>query len=113
MTPLSDVDPKFWLYLYPWVPFTALALWYGLTQPRRKDAIGRSLLAVKSSLALVLTVVLTAFLFPGYEWREALLIVGMVLIGTAGWYQLFVFVRTRRHGRRKDCLESHRSEEIR
>lgn len=106
-------NPAFWLYFAAWLPYTALALYYGLTRPRRKDAIGRSLLAVKSSLAIVLTVVLTAFWFPGYEWRLALLFIGVGLVACAGWYQLAVFVETRRDGRRNDCLESHRSEEIR
>lgn len=116
MTPIVSpwyANPIFWLYFAAWLPFTALAFWYGLTGPRKKDAIGRSLLAVKSSLALVLTVVLTAFIFPGYEWRRALLFTGIALVACAGWYQLAIFVRTRRQGRRKDCLESHRSEEIR
>lgn len=104
-------DPRFWLYFAAWLPFTALALWYGLTPPRRKDAIGRSLVAVKASLAAVLTVVLTALAFPGYEWRKALLFIGMAMVALAGWYQLFVFARERRRGRRADCEESHRSEE--
>lgn len=106
-------NPVFWLYFSAWLPFTILALWYGLTRPRRKNAIGRSLLAVKASLAAVLTVVLTAFLFPGYEWRQALLVGGMAFVAWAGWYQLVVFVHTRRRGRRADCQASHRSEEIR
>lgn len=104
-------NPFFWVYFAAWLPYTLLALWYGLTRPRRKNAVGRSLLAVKSSLAVVLTVVLTAFIFPAYEWRRALLVGGMFLVAAAGWYQLTVFVRTRRRGRRQDYLESHRSEE--
>lgn len=106
MTPIVSpfyANPVFWLYLSAWLPFTALALWYGLTRPRRKDAIGRSLLAVKASLAAVLTVVLTAFIFPGYEWRRALLFVCIAGVACAGWYQLWTFVRTRREGRRRDC----------
>lgn len=104
-------DPRFWLYFAAWVPFTALALWYGLTPPRRKGPVGRSLLAVKASLSAVLTVVLTAFIFPGYEWRTALLVVGMAVVACAGWYQLFVFVRTRRAGRR--CTSNPELEENR
>ena len=104
-------NPIFWLYFTAWLPFTALALWYGLSRPRRKNAVGWSLLAVKGSLAMVLTIVLTAFIFPGYEWRRALLIVGMALVAAAGWAQLAVFVRERREGRRRD--RESRYEEIR
>lgn len=96
-------NPFFWVYFAAWLPYTLLALWYGLTRPRRKNAVGRSLLAVKSSLAVVLTVVLTAFIWPRYELRTLFLIVGMAVVACAGWLQLAVFVRERRQGRRRDC----------
>ena len=99
-------SPVFWLYFAAWLPYTALAIWYGLTQPRHKNAIGRSLLAVKASLSLVLTVVLTAFIWPGYELRTLLLVLGMTAVAGAGWYQLWTFMQVRRQGRRNDCKES-------
>lgn len=105
MTSPWYANPIFWLYFAAWVPFTTLALWYGLTPPRRKNAIGRSLLAVKASFSAVLTVVLTAFWFPGYEFRRLLLVVCVGGVACAGWYQLIVFVRTRRAGRR--CAGPH------
>lgn len=103
-------NPAFWLYFAAWLPFTALALWYGLTRPRQKNAIGRSLLAVKASLSAVLTVVLTAFIFPGYEARKAFLVIGMCLVAGAGWFQLWTFMQVRRQGRRNDYQNAQRQE---
>ena len=102
-------QPGFWLYLAVWLPYTLLVIIYGLGSPWYASPIGRAFWLSKLALSLLLTFVLTIWIFGQYpglsEVRSAL----MVVLALGAWYQLAVVIRIQRAKRRDRDVNPPRS----
>lgn len=85
--------PDYFWYLIAWVPYTAILFYYGFGSPWYRSAIGRSLFLSKLALFLLLTFVLSIFVFGQYPGLEIVRSVLLSCLALAATYQLIVFRR--------------------
>lgn len=92
-------DLGFWLYIFAWLPYTLIAIYYGLGSPWYESAIGRSFWFSKVALSLLLSFVLSVLIFGRYPWLEQIRAGLLTLMGVAAWYQFLTVRRIQREAR--------------
>lgn len=98
-------DLGFWLYIFVWLPYTLLALYYGLGSPWYESAIGRAFWFSKVALSLLLSFVLSVVIFGRYPWLEQIRAGLLTCMGIAAWYQFLAVRRIQREA--KDNPDGH------
>lgn len=102
-------EPRFWIYLAAWVPYTSFMLLYGFLSPWYRTAVGRSLLLSKSVITLLLTHALLSLLFGrGYSGSGILIAMVIGLVVPAGWLQLILLLRLQRQARTDELVSPTR-----
>lgn len=104
--------PDWFWYLLAWVPYTAILATYGFGSPWYRSRIGRSLFLSKLALVLLLTFVLSVFVFGRYPGLFVVRTVLLCGLACAGTYQFFSFRAEQRQTRGNPPCPRRRSTDL-